>query len=975
MIIYDPKITGSFDVNGTSISSLDQIDVTSGSVSSLNDATSSYALIAEISGSTTSLSSSLASELLKNTTDTLTGDLTVTGTLTAQDLHVQEVTSSIVFSSGSNKFGSLSSDTQLFTGSLQVSGSTNYLLGNVGIGTDSPGSHLEVYGTAAKVRINNTTATNTDLTVLDLTGTVQGSGTGNERAILLGKGTNVARQAKISYLQGSSNGQLPSLAFYTGDNVDSLDERMRITSAGSVGIGTTTISKTLTINGEIFQKSRLNLQRGSAGATTLIQFLNEVGSDRAHIDFGGTNEELSFFAGDGTTSHMHIKADGTIGVGTSNPLAKMDIHMSDSNGTYGRGKDGNLNLENTNTANTEGGWMSISGYMGNTTSQYQMGMITGGKVSTAGDGNYGGYLSFWTTSGGANSEANSGAYERMRVDDQGRVGIGTNSPEDKLHVYGQIKADQIKTRSFSSLSGSPSSGDWFPIGTISDTNPSIVTYYIKTYAHSSIAFTVSEGYSADNRGHVQIIDHTYSANGGYANVSGVRIRQNGVVEIKLVWSSGPSVNIKITAVGVQAPEISTSLAATTETATIVDTIDVSGNYGMMRAAGNILAQGDIRVGTTSSNALVTVKGGGNPVGIGDEYGHTGIKFYGSTSGQLELFNNRGNSTYGNTIFTNSSGERMRINASGHVGIANSNPQFELCIGAADAPNRNMLEIAVNSSDTGTNIIQNYNRATAAYTPLNIAASIMTFGVGSTATERMRIDSNGEIGIGTNNPGTPLHIYGSTGTQLRLQNTVNSLYTEIHLQSQDGSGYIWRAASGYNGSQGGANALNIYNTGGGMVSIGTNTGNNALNVNGGSVGIGTTSPGDKLDVNGRIRARSNDGNTTAYIARTFEFGHPGNTGNFTRTFNVEDDLGYNRRGGAVTIIAHTWTNEHQFGIISWNNAGGADNLTTVAYNSISSAGDFSISVAVNSANDNTIDVTFSNAHSNSHGWHAYLQGMF
>ena len=125
MIIYDPKITGSFDVNGTSISSLDQIDVTSGSVSSLNDATSSYALIAEISGSTTSLSSSLASELLKNTTDTLTGDLTVTGTLTAQDLHVQEVTSSIVFSSGSNKFGENVSNTHEFTGSLNLTGSIN----------------------------------------------------------------------------------------------------------------------------------------------------------------------------------------------------------------------------------------------------------------------------------------------------------------------------------------------------------------------------------------------------------------------------------------------------------------------------------------------------------------------------------------------------------------------------------------------------------------------------------------------------------------------------------------------------------------------------------------------------------------------------------------------------------------------------------------------------------------------------------
>ena len=78
---------------------------------------SSAQIASDISGSFTSLSSSLSTRLtddessisslnaasssyLLNTTDTFTGDLTVTGTLTAQDLVVQEVTSSIIFSSG-----------------------------------------------------------------------------------------------------------------------------------------------------------------------------------------------------------------------------------------------------------------------------------------------------------------------------------------------------------------------------------------------------------------------------------------------------------------------------------------------------------------------------------------------------------------------------------------------------------------------------------------------------------------------------------------------------------------------------------------------------------------------------------------------------------------------------------------------------------------------------------------------------------
>jgi hypothetical protein len=53
----------------------------------------------------------------------ITGSLTVTGQVVAQTLNVQQVTSSIVFSSGSNIFGNSLSNTQQFTGSVSVTGS------------------------------------------------------------------------------------------------------------------------------------------------------------------------------------------------------------------------------------------------------------------------------------------------------------------------------------------------------------------------------------------------------------------------------------------------------------------------------------------------------------------------------------------------------------------------------------------------------------------------------------------------------------------------------------------------------------------------------------------------------------------------------------------------------------------------------------------------------------------------------------
>jgi hypothetical protein len=53
----------------------------------------------------------------------ITGSLTTTGTITAQTINVQQVTSSIVYSSGSNVFGNSVSNTQSMTGSVGVSGS------------------------------------------------------------------------------------------------------------------------------------------------------------------------------------------------------------------------------------------------------------------------------------------------------------------------------------------------------------------------------------------------------------------------------------------------------------------------------------------------------------------------------------------------------------------------------------------------------------------------------------------------------------------------------------------------------------------------------------------------------------------------------------------------------------------------------------------------------------------------------------
>jgi hypothetical protein len=76
------------------------------------------------------------------------GDAIITGKVTAQEFHTEFVSASIIYQSGSTKFGDTSDDIHSFSGSLRVTGSGDHYFtdGNVGIGTTSPDDKLHVVG-------------------------------------------------------------------------------------------------------------------------------------------------------------------------------------------------------------------------------------------------------------------------------------------------------------------------------------------------------------------------------------------------------------------------------------------------------------------------------------------------------------------------------------------------------------------------------------------------------------------------------------------------------------------------------------------------------------------------------------------------------------------------------------------------------------------------------------------------------------
>lgn len=214
------------------------------------------------------------------------------------------------------------------------------------------------------------------------------------------------------------------------------------------------------------------------------------------------------------------------------------------------------------------------------------------------------------------------------------------------------------------------------------------------------------------------------------------------------------------------------------------------------------------------------------------------------TGYLWLANN-----FALTFGTNAS-ERMRISSAGNVGIATAAPANKLSVGDGSADTRgvfwpnNAFAVGVaNGSGFGGWI-------GAAATDTMVFSS-------SGGSERMRIDSTGNVGIGTNNPSAHLDVWNTGGTANSVQSILahNPYDTGFRLSAysgaSSGSASIQTSLRMEYGTSENA-SINFWRGSGptnGFLSFNVNGGTEAIRIDSnGSVGIGTI-PANKLHVVG------------------------------------------------------------------------------------------------------------------------------
>jgi endosialidase-like protein len=198
--------------------------------------------------------------------------------------------------------------------------------------------------------------------------------------------------------------------------------------------------------------------------------------------------------------------------------------------------------------------------------------------------------------------------------------------------------------------------------------------------------------------------------------------------------------------------------------------------------------------------------------------------------------------------------KMVIDESGNVGIGTTNPASKLHVASANTTTQAVIAVSDSAAAAG-NFAYLWSGWSGG-TPNSPAmvwglSNDLRFGTGTTDfagtgfSEKMRITSSGNVGIGTTSPGLPLHVYGSD-TAINVETTGGSFaYLQLTTPSS-GNGYLIKNIATANGAL--DKSLYLYNSNGPIQFFANGAVAQTINT-AGNVGIGNTSPATFMDIKG------------------------------------------------------------------------------------------------------------------------------
>ena len=749
----------------------------------------------------------------------------------------------------------------------------------LGIGTDSPIGKLHIWSTGPDILLTDSN-----------------QATDNRNWILTGANTQILRlQAQNDSYSGGGN----LFDFYrSGNNINEL----RGMNAGNywfvvnnstkrVGIGTDNPSQILHI----------------LDANPIIQFTDTNGlgsrinadSGNLYLDTHNNNRDIIFRGGNSSTDEVaRITGNGKVGIGTDSPNTELEVHDEEF---------ANITIHSERTSGNIGGidFRKGGGSTGIQTAQYFVntngehffhsqgseklkiasdGVITGrgelrlteGTSSTSNGseigslmylhpvtnnknakivalqngGSSGADLAFFTRTqaDGTNTD---GGEERLRITSTGDVGIGVTNPQYGLDVRSN-EGIRIRTQT----NGGAGSTGGAVLRFTDQTSAAQQGYIIYKHPDNSITQGSNDGFLI----------------GGSETLSVIKVEGRAVIDEKVgigtdipsheldIESSSPVIEMKDNDAGDSRFQIGQSGAQT------YFDMDV-GNLGSSSLRFRFAGDEKVRF-TTSGRVGIGTVAPARPLHIEDSDCRIRLTESGEDT-DVELSNASGNAI----LTTNGVSElRLQTNNSPRLivesgGDIKLNQADSIIHTAADTSKLRIFGGSSNSVNNGAVLtLHGVNNSGGNYADLaSGTGGYVRFRTGTN--ERLRIKSDGDVGIGTDNPAVRFHVHGKNETIARFGNVATNEFECISIANNvHGYPAIVQESSG--------DTLDLRSLGSVQVTLDANNNDNntkyfRISSNGigntaaelfrvhedGDVGIGTASPEEKLDIRGHVKVDS------------------------------------------------------------------------------------------------------------------------